>query len=162
MPIVKGILSLFTDAQSKILVLDQALTDGSCDMEKYEDYLGEIRLIATYRDPRDVYATGRILNESWIPSDPVFFVSWYLNRLESYLQKAHPHFKLLRFEEIVLKCDEKVAEIERFIGLSPIAHVRRRSGFDPSRSIKNVGIHRGFSDQDAIRCIEGKLKEFCF
>ena len=159
---VKGVLSLFMEAQSGTLVLDQALTDGSCDIEKYEDYLGEIRLIATYRDPRDVYATARTLTANWIPSDPEFFVKWYLNRLEPYVHARHPHLKLLRFEELVAKYDEVVAEIERFIGLPPATHTKMRTGFDPSRSIKNVGIHQRFADRMAIRRIESQLKEFCF
>ena len=159
---VKGVLSLFTGAQSRTLVLDQALTDGSCDMEKYEDYLGEIRLIATYRDPRDVYATARTLTANWIPSDPDFFARWYLNRLEPYVHASHPHLKMLRFESLVSKYDEVVAEIESFTGLTPAAHTRIRAGFDPSRSIRNVGLYRGFPDQMAIRRIESQLKDFCF
>lgn len=158
----RKVLALISDEHCKMLVLDQALTDGSCDIEKYEDYLGEIRLIATYRDPRDVYATGRILEESWIPSDPDFFVRWYLKRLKPYVHAHHPHFKLLRFENLVLKYNETVGEVEHFLGLSPCAHTRMRAGFDPSCSIKNIGIWREFSDQNVVRYIESKLKELCF
>ena len=148
-------------SRKPILVLDQAVSDGSADMEKYESYLGPIRLIAVYRDPRDVFATAINLKENWIPTDPDVFIHWYKNRIMPYLNLCHKHFKLIRFEDLVLDYESAVSGIEDFVGVDPCAHTRRKTCFDPARSCGNIGLFKSIPDTAAIRKIELELGAFC-
>ena len=144
------------------LLLDQVVSDYTADIDRYEAYLGPIKLIAVYRDPRDVFATGIKFNEHWIPHDAKTFVQWYERQLRPYQSLEHKDFLFLRFEDLVTKYTESVGVIENFIGISASLHVRSRSAFDPSVSVKNIGLHKTLVELDDVALITRKLKDFCF
>lgn len=151
--------------KGRYLVLDQAVNDGSAEIKKYQDYLGPIKNIAVYRDPRDVYATAQILEERWIPSDPDVFICWYKYRLLPYLSVKHDDFMLCRFEDVVLEYQTMVRKIEDFVGLDSKWHTRPKTCFDPSVSCKNIGIYKTVeksAEKKAIEKIAQALKEYCF
>lgn len=149
-------------SRQPVLVLDQIVSDGTGDMEKYESYLGPIRLLVVYRDPRDVFATAVKFKANWIPTEPEVFIRWYKHRIAPYLDLRHERFKLIQFEELVIKYDDVVADVEKFVGIDQAAHVRVKTCFDPDRSIKNIGIHASLNDQTSIRLIESELRDFCW
>ena len=149
-------------SREPVLVLDQVISDGTGDMDKYEAYLGPIRLLAVYRDPRDVFATAVKLKANWIPSDPEVFVQWYKHRISPYHGLRHDHFRLIRFEDLVVNYAKTVAEVEEFLGIRPAAHARRKSCFDPALSVRNIGIHESIDDQAAVRKIRSELGDFCW
>ena len=149
-------------SQQPVLVLDQIVSDGTGDMEKYESYLGPIRLVVVYRDPRDVFATAVKLKQNWIPTDPEVFVPWYKHRILPYIHLRHGHFKLIRFEDLVVNYDDVVADIEKFVGIEPTAHRRWKECFDPACSRQNVGIYALLDDQASIEKIATELADFCW
>lgn len=147
---------------AECLLLDQAVSDGSAEIEKYKAYLGAIKLIAVYRDPRDVFVTGIQLHENWIPHESKTFVQWYKRQVEPYRCLKDDDFLLLRFEDLVTKYDESVSIVENFIGISSSTHVNQRSGFDPMVSRKNIGIYKVFVNQDDVGLIQRDLEDYCF
>lgn len=152
---------LSTIPSKKFLVLDQPFSDYEADVERYEEYTGPLKMIAVYRDPRDVFAMKLLHREiDWIPDDVESFVKWYRQCLAKSLKKVHSDFLLLRFEDLVLNYAVTVKRIEEFCGLKSEWHVRPKARFDPSVSIKNVGIHRQFAGSDSMALIERDLKEF--
>ena len=152
---------LSTIPSKKFLVLDQPFSDYEADVECYEEYAGPLKMIAVYRDPRDVYAMKLLHREiDWIPDDVESFVKWYRQCLAKSLKKVHQDFLLIRFEDLVVDYAVTVKLIEEFCGLRSEWHVRPRVRFDPSVSIKNIGIHRQFADSDSMALIERDLKEF--
>ncbi len=149
-------------ANTEYLMLDQIVSDCTADIDRYEEYLGPIKLIAVYRDPRDVFVTGINLNEDWIPHEVETFVRWYRRQLEPYLRLSHNDFRLFRFEDLVLKYDEMVVDIEKFLGIDPKSHTRRHAAFNPEVSQKNIGLHRKFSNEKSVAAITESLREYCF
>ena len=146
---------------NRILVMDQLL---SVDLapEELEKYVGPFRLVAVYRDPRDVFATGASHNMPWIPNDPHAFVKWYASLgIERLRSCGHSSVLVLRFEDIVREYERSVAAIEDFVGLSTRDHVRPKSGFDPARSSANIGIWRNWPDSAAMDYIRGELAGYC-
>ena len=157
---VKSFLRLIPS--EKILVLDQAVSDCTADMDKYSDYFGPLKLIASYRDPRDVYATGISRKEFWIPQDPKVFVKWYMRQINPYLTMRRNDFLLLRFEDLVCDYFATIKKIENFIGLTASDHIRNKKAFDPDVSIKNVGCYKRCSSVNAIEVITNELREYCY
>lgn len=140
-----------TIESNKFLVLDQAVSDGTADMNRYQSYLGPMKLIAVRRDPRDVYVTGRMLGEPWIPSDPDQFIDWYAGKnILAYAESRHPDLKLIWFEDLILNYKTVVGEIEEFLGLNSADHLLKGQFLTPSRSARNIGIYKTYSDQKAI------------
>ena len=92
------------------LVLDVALSDGSADFDKYEDYIGNYKMITVYRDPRDVWMTGLILQQPWIPRNKEDFIFWFkdMHNIDKYLNSNDPRQLVLRFEDLVLDYDSSV------------------------------------------------------
>jgi hypothetical protein len=156
------ISSLLRDIESKeFLVLDQIVSDGSGDIEKYQEYLGSIKLLAVIRDPRDVFVTGIMRNEFWIPHDAHNFIYWYQRQVEKYINLSNSNYMMVRFEDIVLDYSQSVKCIEDFLGLKQENHIARFSAFDPSVSIKNVGIWKNYHNRSTIDLIGEKLQRFC-
>ena len=160
---IRKIISLIPS--NRILVLDQALSDGSADMEKYIDYFGELKLIAVYRDPRDVYVTARTLGISWIPPKPEDFIKMYncYGIIDKYLKLNHPNFLMLRFEDVVNDYETSVRKVEQFIDLDAAAHKAIKQAFDPARSQKNIGIHARHPEYaKETEMIGRELRRFCY
>lgn len=158
---IKRVLGIISSAQ--YLVLDQATSDCTADMDKYIGYLGPHKLIAVYRDPRDVYATARIHSVNWIPSDPEDFVQWYRTSVSGYLELSHKDFLLLRFEDCCRKYEETKEKIESFVGLDEGMHSKKITAFNPVVSIKNVGLYKELKDcHEDIAYIENQLESYLY
>lgn len=160
----KYIKNVFNLLESKdYLVLDQLLSDGTENFERYHDYVGDYKQIAVYRDPRDVYMTGILLNELWIPRDKVDFVNWFNKHcIKRYLASNSSYVKIFRFEDLVLDYDNTIPKVIEFLGLKKENHVAPKTQFRPEYSKKNIGLYKNHYDQDSIKYIEEHLKEFCY
>ena len=145
------------------LVLDQACADFTGDIDMYLDYLGEkAKIIAVFRDPRDVYVDARIKREDAIPIDVDNFIWWYEERLNRYVDLRHDSFMMVRFEDLVLEYDKTVIDIEKFLGLNPAEHRKKKIYFNPDVSIKNVRMWQMFPDQTIIETIHKSLRRYCY
>lgn len=145
-----------------LLVMDQMLS-VDLPLDLCERYVGPFKMIAVWRDPRDVFCTGWARQMPWIPNEPKAFVAWYRSLGIDALRKTHDsRLLVLRFEDLVLKYEESVSRVEAFLGLSASAHKRPRSAYDPTRSAKNIGIWRSFPDHAAMDEIRRGLLDFCF
>ena len=148
-------------ASGKVLVLDQIVSDGTADMQKYEAYLDNMKLIAVWRDPRDVFVTAKINGVSWIPHEAKEFSMWY-RRISPYFSMHNMNYKLIRFEKLVHDYRNEVSSIEDFLGLDPNDHVAPKTAFNPDVSSVNVGIYRQYLIEFGkdIKVIEKNLEEF--
>jgi len=144
------------------LVLDQFLSDGNPDVEYHKKYCGDFKQICVYRDPRDVYITGILKNEYWIPRNVDDFIIWYRSKVTPYITYSHKDMLILRFEDIVLDYDTVLPSVMDFVGLTSINHVSPRGWFDPSISARNIGIWKSFPNQEIIQVIEKELSDYCY
>lgn len=158
---VKSILNIINSKD--FLVLDQFLSERSADFEKYHDYVGDYKQITVYRDPRDVYVTGRLINARWIPKDKEEFVKGYDGDLiKKYIETKSKYSLVVRFEDLVLDYDNTVPKILDFLGLKKENHVAPKTQFRPEYSIRNIGMYKNYEDKETIDYIEENLKEFCY
>ena len=159
----KYVRTFLSTIQSRpYLVLDQFVSDGNPDIDYHTKYCGPFKQLCVFRDPRDVFVTGVIKNEYWIPKNPEDFIIWYRANVSDYLTYSHPNLLILRFEDFVLDYDNVSEKIMNFVGINKSHHIHPKEWFDPSISCKNIGLWKYFEDQQAIRSIEHELGEYCY
>ncbi len=146
----------------KYLVLDQILSDNECGVEHYKRYIDNLKLIAVYRDPRDVYATAIELNIGWIPHNVDEFIIWYRNSVKPYFENQNKDYLLIRFEDIIFHKHVIQEKIETFLNFEPNSHIAPRTAFDESVSLKNIGLYKRLNMSEEIDKIETELSEFLY
>lgn len=148
------------------LVLDQLLQDDEYDMNKYLDYIPNLKLIVSFRDPRDVYAYGVEKDIEWIHhhGDVEMFIRFYKNcRLKNLDISSSSGYLVLRFEECVTDYDSQMARIVEYLGLDETHHVAHRTFFDPDISKNGIGIWRKSPlSKDVFSRIYEELHEYCW
>lgn len=143
------------------LVLDQFIAGFSFDFERDKEYLNDFKQIAVWRDPRDIYVTGILLNESWMPKSAEDFVLWYnKENINSYREAKNDFMLTLRFEDIVLNYSETIPKILDFLEIDKSHHIYPQTQFRPEISKQNIGLWKNYGDQKAIRYIEEHLKNY--
>lgn len=152
---------LDTIDSKEYLIIDQFINDCDIDYTKKKEYLN-FKEIAVYRDPRDVYTTGRLLNEQWIPENKEIFVKWYHYMHKNFLSLKHPDFLLIRFENFINNYEETKKKILKFSNMQQSNHIKERQYFNPDISRKNIGIYKQLQNQSIIEYIENNLKEYCY
>ena len=126
-------------------------------------YIDDYRMIAVYRDPRDVFVEGSITGEVWIPHEAENFVKWYKTKnIKKYIESNHPNVMTIRFEDLVLDYDNTIPKVLEFYGIDKSHHVAPKTQFRPEYSRKNIELYKNFEDQESIKYIEDALKEYCY
>ena len=158
------VTSLLKTIESKeYLVLDQFLSDYCANFDLYKKVVGDYRLIAVYRDPRDVYATGILLKEPWIPKDKETFVKWYSKLVKPYIGKSSKNFMMIRFEDLILQNESTTQKVADFLGIDISHHVNKQKYLITEKSSKNIGIYKKLTEHsEQIKYIEDQLKEYCY
>lgn len=145
------------------LILDGFIGDGTSDYARKKDYVDNLKTFMVYRDPRDVYVTSKNLNcNSWVPLDVDDYIKWYKRLTVEVLKTKDPDFLIIRFEDLVLNYNHSTKTIMNFLGLEEKNHIHKQGFFDPSVSIKNIGLYKSFNDQSIIKKIEKELSEYCY
>ena len=94
-----------------------SITNPKQDVLK--DYFGDVKILASYRDPRDLYIAARNLSgNDWVPKDPIIFVKWYKWYFERFNYSNNSNVLLIRFEDFVFKYEEISLKIRNFINYS--------------------------------------------
>lgn len=160
----KYILKILKTIESnEFLVLDQILSTSKAEIDRKLKYFKDFKLICCYRDPRDVYVTGILRNEQWIPRDPEIFVKWYIDRgVESYANEKHPNKLDIKFEDFILDHEKIVEKINKFIKNSETHHVYKNKYLILKKSVKNISIYKTYHDQKSISYIGSKLSKYCY
>lgn len=151
--------------EKDIIVLDQFMADCAYDMMRYEDYVPEIRLILSYRDPRDVYAFASQHNIDWIAHNTIdHFISWY-KIITKNIDVNTKNYLIIQFESLIFDYENQIKRIMDYLKLDPKDHneLLKQKFFNPSISKVNVGIWENSplpkSDFDKIR---KELSDFCY
>lgn len=142
----------------------------------------DAKIIIVQRDPRDIYASIFVKDGVFIPAyEKKHF--WKMKKsflntdnIQNFIERQKLQFSKikstvddhrilrLRFEDIVLKYEETIANILNFLGETPSIHVRKKNFFDPEKSIKNIGLWKRMKGDDlnAIRLINEELECLCY
>lgn len=160
--------SLFTiikrNSKSSILVLDQFVSDVEFEINRYIEYVPNIKLITVYRDPRDVYAFAIKDNVEWIPHSNVdVFIQWYQIIVKHFNENEKDKYQVVQFEQLIENYESVVKSIEHYVGLNASSHVQRNACFNPSVSCKNMYLWKqNTADVDSYVEIKNQLDQLCY
>ncbi len=140
----------------------------------------DAKVIIIQRDPRDIFASTASPGNGYIPEYEIKS-HWKLkgnflniDNIDRFIERQSLYYHQvkyssddnrvlrMRYEDVVLKYEESVAQIIQFLGESNSVHTAKHTFFDPSKSKKNIGLWKGFKDQNPIRKIEMALPEYCY
>lgn len=149
--------------ETEHIALDQFFCDLEFDMERYLEYLPNIKVIVVYRDPRDIYAFSKMRNVEWIPhTDVETFVEWIRLSTEKFNLHSHEYLPV-RYEDFVLDYEKEKNRVTDFLGINSENHVHKRKAFDPDVSKRLVGLWKQHpEDNEKYKFIYDNLKEYCY
>lgn len=125
-------------------------------------FFDRVKCIVVDRDPRDNYVQQLTYPPIALPA-PEFIKRYRLQReMSKKFLVDHPDILRIRFEDLVLNYDEMLPRILRHLGEDASVHLRKKMYFDPSVSVKNVGLWKGHPRQEEIEKIREELKEYCY
>lgn len=147
--LVKLHRTLFEAVPSRdVLVLDQFLAEKPYIY--HYNMLPEIKQIVVVRDIRDSYFM--VLKESFtkVTSSIHDYADYMLGKhiLKDY--KNSEHNLIVWLEDLIFNYDSTVKQITDFLSISEDHHVNKRAYFDPSISVKSIGLYKLYHDQNAI------------
>lgn len=149
------------------IILDQAISTN--DVTPIHKYFNDAKMIIVDRDPRDMYVEDLVRWRENLDKDVSSRDAGerYIKRHKALREKIPENDdKILRitFEDLVLKYDETVPEIEKFLSFSPEEHIKPKEYLIPEKSCKNVGLWKQYYKEfaGALDAISEKLPEFCF
>jgi len=105
------------------------------------------KTIIIFRDPRDVFATFLLRNNTWtgvsrdntvIENIEAFKRHYSANNIGNLHLMDEERVLVIRFETLILEFEEEVKRISRFLGHDITLET---SLFDPNLSVKNIGIY---------------------
>lgn len=163
---LNNVLSSGVPDWTRCVVMQNAIEPFNPQRALY--YFDNAKAIIIDRDPRDNYVTAVCHSKKFRKiagaENPINFIKRYKilreiakrNRIES------DNVLKINFEDLVLKYDETVKLILRFLGEDDSIHLNKKQYFDPSVSIKNVRIYENYPQKEEIKLIEKELKEYCY
>lgn len=127
-------------------------------------YFPQGKMILVIRDPRDIVATVRSGLGAFMPDDFDKNVEWQLSLFKRWHKtvKELPkdQFLLINFDDLVNQYDKIQEEIFNFLEIDKSTHTKKQSIFDPSVSIKNIGIWKTKLSEKEASIIEQKFKGY--
>jgi len=167
--ICRGLLnSIFSiikgDDKCPILVLDQFVGDVEFDVNRYLDYIPNLKILTVYRDPRDVYLFAKLNNVEWIPHTMIeMFIDWYKVLTKNFNINETEKYHVVQFEQLLDDYDDVVSSIEKFVGTTSLNHARKAACLDVNVSKKNKSLwmqnNSRYAEYDFIN---KELKQFCY
>ena len=152
------------DPNMSVLVLDQFVNDREFNMERYLEYVPNLKMITVYRDPRDIYAYAKKEVGGWIPHTSVEeFIQWY-NVITKKFNMKTDKYHVVQFERLINDYDNVVSSIEQYIGLNSSLHKRMGTCLDVSCSRKNICLWKQNNkeiDSDFIQ-IYNNFQQLCY
>lgn len=155
--------NVFHQEGKNILMLDHFFTDYEWNMAKYRDYVPGIKVVALYRDPRDVYYYANLKNVEWIPHCNVQeFIMWCHKTYGRFNFDSTDYYPL-RFEDLVMDYENAVAKIEKYVGLKPEDHVEKFKYLNPEVSKNNISIWKQAPElKTDMDCILKEFPNLCY
>ena len=165
--------SLFVNYMSvekiNTLVLDQAIPPTN--IIGTSKYFKNIKIIIVDRDPRDIYANmvkrSRLLGSDLSNIDSATkYIQWHkqlrrMSVIDSNNIDIDKYILRLSFEDLVLKRDNSVEKIIKFLG-GDAQHKNKDVYFSPAYSAKNIGLWKSYTDQSVMDKISKELESYCY
>ena len=152
-----------TKEDGQLLILDQMLADCGYNQTILKQYIPNIKQIAVYRDPRDIYALAHSLNVSWIAHDSTDrFVKWFKSCYRGFATEMSD-ILTVGFENLVNNYDHEVSRIEKDLGIDSGCHTNCFKCFNPQISAQGVGQWRRSAIPNGdFEKIKEELSDYCY
>lgn len=128
-------------------------------------YFDDLRVIATERDPRDIYLTAkkRWMTANYPCHDVNLYCKYYRWLRSSLKEEKQSNVLKIQFEDLIYKYDETVSKIEKFLDINTDAHVNAKTKFIPEMSIKGCNLKKKYPEEaENIQVIEEELTEWLY
>lgn len=157
-----SIFNLQYDGKHKYLVLDQLVSPIENEEKYCRNFLPNMKNIAVYRDPRDIYVIAKRHEIIWLPHDTVEHFIQYMKRQYAHLDVDDTTRLVIRFEDLILDYDNTCKNIEKYLNLGE--HKCPQSCLDTSISCKNIGTWKETPEipQEDVDKIYDELREYCY
>ena len=153
--------------QYQYLVFDQLVP--ATNIERYFNYVDNMKVILVDRDPRDLYLLNQIhwKGASYIcdTTDVSEYINWYksLRVHQQYEDLNNDNILLINFESLIYEYDESIQLVCDFLNIDIKKHTAKKKYFNPEISIKNTKLwEREHPYKEEIKKIEEELSEFCY
>lgn len=153
-----------------IMIYDHLLFPEQCGVvEKYFD--DDFGLIIVDRDPRDVYLSAKHVWSSNRFGRQIMPMPKGIDAFCKYWDAMHKKMKdnagdkvlIIQFEDLIYKYEETCKKIMDFCGIDSSLHVKKKTIFQPEKSIKNTQVFNTISGLDAEKkVIENSLGEWLY
>ena len=156
---------LDTHEKYQYLVFDQLVP--ASNIQRYQRYIDNLKVIVVDRDPRDIYVLNKTKwKEDWIASESKeTFVSQY-QILRQHLCYEEDNIKTvlrLPFEDFIYNYQATVEKITSFLNLSLDDHKRPRQYFNPDISEENTQVWLKFPHlKKEVDYIHSRLNACCY
>ena len=160
---VNSLLFAMNPENRDIVVLDQAVS--AKNISRYLKYLPYgSKVIIVDRDPRDVFIEETLLKGRVLPKDAKEFCEVFRDsRLKNDSSVNQDSVLEIYFEDLIYDYENTKQLICDFVGLDSNMYNPKKSGFDPTVSVKNTRLwekHPEFNKQ--VQIIEKELPEFLY
>jgi len=128
-------------------------------------YFDHAKCIIVRRDPRDMYVTGERHSKLYSKISHGQKVENFIKRFEMQERNTdktpNKDIMFLQYEDLILNYDTTIKRIFDFLEVDESLHIRKREFLKPEESKNYIGIYKAFKNQNEIRLIEEKLKDYC-
>ncbi|WP_415397882.1 sulfotransferase [Sulfurimonas sp. CS5] len=128
-------------------------------------YFDKAKCIIVRRDPRDMYVNGENHSKLYSKISHGQNVENFIKRFDMQERNTdktpHKDIMFLQYEELILDYDNTTKKIFEFLGIDKNLHIKKRKYLKPEESKKFIGIYKDFANQNDIKLIEEKLKDYC-
>ena len=162
---INRLLSFVNKNKLPFVMVDQMVPPTNT--RRFLRYFDDVKIIVTDRDPRDLYLLERF-EWKWgvIPvKDVKDYVEWFKITRKFSRPSDEDKSRVMRvyFEDMIYDYDNTTKRLIEFVGLDEAEHVRPKTVFDPSRSIKNTNLMAKYPQASKeIDYITAELKDYLY
>ena len=160
----KFLNNLFKDMcnnSDSYLIIDNGI--DATAINSYKEFIGITKCLVVGRDPRDTYTD--LVNSKDVLYDVDQFIYLYKKMRLMFHKNSHKleNVLFIQFESFLTSFEIEAKRVIEFTkGFPDDFSLDNCLNYNYNKSLKNIGIHKNFNDQIAIKKIENELKEYCF
>ncbi len=153
-------------AEFEFLYFEQLVP--SIKIDRYFNYINNMKVIIVDRDPRDIYLMNQMRwkGAAFICDTTNIdeYITWYRSmRFNLKKDIENPNTIKINFEELVYNYETTLSTILNFVDISSELHINKKKFFDPDVSIHNTKLWKGNHNyKNEITKIEELLFEYCY
>lgn len=125
------------------------------------NYFADAKCIVVKRDPRDMYATGIDYAKMSHGDRIENFIDRFLVQQRNTNKNINKNILYLQYEDLILDYENTILKVFNFLEIDKSKHILKGKYLKPEESKRFIGIYKKIKNQDDIKLIEKKLKDYC-